>query len=120
MNLSEDAEEQLAKVLHSAAVEIVEEAGRVARRAGADSSIGRQHVDSAADHLRLRPRSTKWGDTAVSAGVGCVGISAGALISASADSSASPLWLQFVVYLSGVMGALTLGIGLALKAWREG
>ncbi len=113
MRLSNEANERLEKLMETNALEIRDQAARIAELVDADT-ISATHIEKAADLIRLYAPTTKWGDVTMSTGIGLLGISAGIAGTAS-QLDPSQTWMWIAVFCTSIVGAFSFGLGFAIK-----
>ncbi|WP_328992305.1 hypothetical protein OG394_38660 [Kribbella sp. NBC_01245] len=92
------------QILREHALELYEEAERVAHRSGSDS-VSASYVEQAAHTVRIRRTSGGWTDVLLSAGTAILGLGGGAMLAFVAEDSdpgAGMLLLSVVLVMVGV------------------
>jgi hypothetical protein len=117
MHWEPEADEYARKILQEHAIELSEEAERVAKRMKA-GSVSADYVDEAAFALRIRRSSGAWPDLLLAIGIGLAGIAGGVLgviLTVPAGTHVKLGWVGPASIAVACAGFLLAGIGGTLK-----
>jgi hypothetical protein len=117
MHWESEADERARKILADHAVDLSEEAERVARRLRA-GSVSADYVEEAAFNVLIRRPAGAWADLLLAVGIGMLGVAGGVLaVVLTTPSDAHPKlgWVGPASIAVACIGFLMAGIGGTLK-----